>query len=479
MSNNIDKLFSKKTILTNIKIFICIVFFHFLLTTIVRYGIGLDSPVINLRKDIYILFIYILILGYNYKKHWFDIRKFFANKFHVVISIMITVFSLIAIWVSYYNQVQQWLYQIAIGLKYDVFILLPIIFVPMIKITKSDIINILKSLAKTTKIIVIISFILRIVRFGIENELLTPRLLTILGFDQVGDFQSGVNPPMYYRTWADGLRRASSIFSGPNDFGFFIVSFLGVFFSLSFWKSKFQDIQFGIWYFIGLMVLLTLSMSRSGYGASLVIILACLGVSYKLYKAKFRNIFIKAIIDILGLTILGITTILATDNTHIVSKWYEKIIQRTESTMRHYKLTSRGIEKVQENPIGYGLGTVWPAVHYMEFEWLLPENWWIQIAIEAWWIWGLLYIAIISSIILYLTHQSNTIKIRSKDHHPDSIELLHFMIALGLIGLSLQWLVLHSFEDASVSLPFFTLIWVFIAYNQSSLNTNWTNSPWK
>ena len=68
------------------------------------------------------------------------------------------------------------------------------------------------------------------------------------------------------------------------------------------------------------MVLLTLSMSRSGYGASLVIILACLGVSYKLYKAKFRNIFIKAIIDILGLTILGITTILATDNTHIVSK---------------------------------------------------------------------------------------------------------------------------------------------------------------
>jgi len=63
----------------------------------------------------------------------------------------------------------------------------------------------------------------RMWQFG---KLLFPDFFFSLGYGKLDDFHFGVNPPLYYLTGFEGALRWQGLFSGPNNYGYFLVVFL-------------------------------------------------------------------------------------------------------------------------------------------------------------------------------------------------------------------------------------------------------------
>lgn len=75
-------------------------------------------------------------------------------------------------------------------------------------------------------------------------KLLFPDVFHVLGYGKLDDYHFGVNPPLYYLTGFEGTLRWQGLFSGPNNYGYFLVAFLPVILtlfpigSLKTWKSR-------------------------------------------------------------------------------------------------------------------------------------------------------------------------------------------------------------------------------------------------
>ena len=62
----------------------------------------------------------------------------------------------------------------------------------------------------------------RMWQFG---KLLFPDFFFSLGYGKLDDFHFGVNPPLYYLIGFEGALRWQGLFSGPNNYGYFLVLF--------------------------------------------------------------------------------------------------------------------------------------------------------------------------------------------------------------------------------------------------------------
>lgn len=122
------------------------------------------------------------------------------------------------------------------------------------------------------------------------------------------------------------------------------------------------------------------------------------------------------------------------------------------STLAHIGAKFGSLQYVRDNPLGYGLGSSGPSIHTGHGT-ILPENFFIQLMVDI----G------IPGLIIRLTFRALVLRksyeLRMTNHgYKDKFQILMLVLSFGFLGLLLEGMFLHVFEDSMVNYWFF-IIW--------------------
>lgn len=268
-------------------------------------------------------------------------------------------------------------------------------------------------------------------------KLLFPGFFLWLGYGPLNDFFFGANPPIYYLTWFWGTLRWQWIFAGPNNYGYFLVAFLPLIihyftFSLSSWKDIFAKKQ----NLISLVVYLLrcsaiiLTLSRSALLGTIVVLFF---MNIQRWKRHWK----------IGLTMVGI----------VIIGILGLSILKSSSTLAHITAKFSSLHYVLEKPLGYGLGSSWPAIHHNGS--ILPENYFIQLLIDI----GLIGFTIFAA--WYWICWKKIRNLFQTEIFGSYIRAL----AIWRVALLVMGMFLHVFEDSMVNYSFFVLLGIISGYS--------------
>lgn len=142
-----------------------------------------------------------------------------------------------------------------------------------------------------------------------------------------------------------------------------------------------------------------------------------------------------------------------------------------EAILNRFENLIKSVEMLIYNPIWYWLWVAWPASQIwksLESVWnwqilvqstsaianFLPENWYVQIALEQ----GIFGFSIFISLFIVLALNLFKIVKNKKDY-------LSIWIFSSFISICLMAVVCHAFEDAWTVYPLFMIYWAYIALN--------------
>lgn len=286
---------------------------------------------------------------------------------------------------------------------------------------------------------------------------LVPRLLDFVGYNKnVFEWDVGVEPPaVYYTQLNQGLVRNQFLFERPISRGFFLIAFWPLFFLLSVGNKGRKNIVWrgGLY---GIAVFST--FSRAAWIAFIVQTIILLMMQYRKQFWKLAlYMFVPLILLFAGATYIS----------------RDQIIEREYSNTWHLELLVEAVNKVKEKPLfGRWAGSAGPVTHHTgdpadEYN---PENQYLQIWIEygIFWFagWAIMYIWL-----LYVGYKAY----RDIHTHKQSKNVRHlawmvFAFSLGLFGLSIEGLVLHSFVDRMIVYPFMALFAITYAIYYKEAN---------
>lgn len=429
-------MFETKNILKHTKILLILLIFHFLITTFIKFQLGhdlqiefLQTNLINLWKDFYLIFIYFLII-INILKNKTKLNK----KLLIFFSILL-IFSIIISLINFTS-----IKTIILWIKYDIWFLFPILFFAHLNLKEKDLKKIYNLLLFLIKTILIFSLLFAIVRF------LWPNMLYLLWYWPLWDWAPNVHPPKLFQTWLNWVNRFFGIFSGPNHMAFYLIAFWPVLF-LSIINKKSHFIRWILY-----LILLFGSLSRS-WIIALFAEIFLLSIYIFAYQKSFRKIIINLFIFwFVWVLILSI---------YLRTSWkYNEVILRWSSTAWHIKKSFTTIEKIAQKPMWYWLWTAGPSAHYLE-NMIIPESWILQIFYEIWFLWWIIWFWFT----FYYIYQVYKSKTKNYDEI-NKINILKIWLSIWFIWLLIQGLFLHSFEDSMISLPFFIIIWLLLTNTQ-------------
>lgn len=287
-----------------------------------------------------------------------------------------------------------------------------------------------------------------------------PEIFMNIWYWKFDNFYFGSNPPIYYLTGFEWTTRWQWLFSGPNNYGYFLVAFLPL---ITLWRSN--GVKSIRWFlekiknaFLmptqGSSILLVLlwiiaiamTLSRAAIiGAVLIFIL--LGKNW-IRKNK------KTSIALFGVIILAIV-------------WLSII--KSESTIWHIQAKLWYIWEIIDNPLWYGLWSSGPAIHH---EWtMLPENYFMQIMLDIGTVGFIIWTIVVFQILLIFKNINLNIK-NKKINTSDQTTLLQWKRLYMWRSILLAiWLFLHVFEDSMVNYLFFVIFGILSGYI-SKLYTN-------
>lgn len=244
-----------------------------------------------------------------------------------------------------------------------------------------------------------------------------PDFFMWFGYGPVGDYVLWNAPPIRYRTWPGGMMRLQWIFAGPNNYGFFLVGIAGlVTFALS--KQPIQRKKILLWWLY--MCSLWWTLSRGAWIGAGVTIALTIRWFFPAYKKLLVWWWIVGMIGVLWITLI-----------------------KTWSTSGHWIALWEGIQAFLAQPWWYGLGMAWPSIHYT---WVyLPENHYMQILLDLWIPWLLLWWGI------FLTLLQKSWKKVTASPKNESINRLVVLLFFGICGLVVEGLFLHVWEDSMVN----------------------------
>lgn len=260
-------------------------------------------------------------------------------------------------------------------------------------------------------IIVIIGYIWQLLK------LWKPERFAMMWYNlKLDDFAFWVAPPIYYLTGFEGTLRRGWLFSGPNNYGYFLVAFLP--FVLSQLKNKRDWILLVLW-----ILAIVLTLSRAAILGGIIVFIL---MNLKRLKEHKKAVLWWGIWFICLIVLFSLR------------KW--------ASTVGHLTGFITAIQEVFAHPMWYWLGSSGPAIHHSGK--FLPENWHLQILLDIGVLWaGMLWLLV-----------WNIWKIIKTKLTYDEIQLcLYGMIALMVMGLTL-----HVFEDSMVNYIFFGFFGVII-----------------
>lgn len=398
----------------SIVLFYGIVILYHIISIITLHARGYENiTTLSLLRDLWWLVVITSTVTWKYKqiipfvRHW---------KYSLLIS-TVTIITAIAL------SLRQWteLYNIFIGIKYGymfLWILLSALFVwrTLTKQQKEKLTIIIPKIVLTT---IIVGLLRQMAKY------IWPDFFFNIGYGQIGDFIFGQEPPVYYRTGPWWEPRLQGLFAWPNNYGYFLAAF----FPLLLYTYK-QQVQKNakLLRAIGILLVIVsiiLTLSRSAWIGTIIGLILMYTARFKQHRKTFIAMIVIAITGVLGLSIL---------------KWW--------STQEHIVQKLSSIQYVIDKPLWYGLGSSWPAIHHEGT--ILPENYYIQIAVDT---------GTVGCILLLLTLITLIRSIKIYGNNEETKPLMIWFFTLLVMGL-----FLHVFEDSMVNYVFFITRGLYIGY---------------
>lgn len=417
--------------------FILIVLYHIIVTVICYWVLWWQYPELpSLIRDWLRIWFFILMF-FVYRKDW---KNYFNRRKYPWIAFII----MIIWWVIISLLAEKSISDMLIWIKYWFFYIFIFLSSSFLWFVWKDTLNKIKNLSN------IWYFLIWIVVLWFARQwakLIWPDFFMQIWYGPLNDFFFGKNPPIYYLTGYEWTLRWQGLFSGPNNYWYFLVAFLPIIILLfkvqvkKLWellklKNNLNLICIIIWV---LAILFTLSRTAILWWALVFLLLNIDRIRKN--KIKTWIIILIWIVWIVALSIL---------------KW--------SSTLGHIYAKLSSINRVVQNPMWLGLGTAWPAIHHNGT--ILPENYFIQVMIDIGTIWFILWARIWYTIIMI----EKKIKKSFINEKEVSIYLVRRYLNIGWICLLVMWLFLHVFEDSMVNYLFFISYWIITGYLTKKLS---------
>ena len=236
------------------------------------------------------------------------------------------------------------------------------------------------------------------------------------------------------------------LFAGPNNYGYFLVAFLPLILLLRWWtwqelkdfiKSPGKNLNFLLTILWLIAIAMTLSRSAIVWTAVVVAFLARDWIK----EHKKTSIWILCVLVawIVWLSFL-----------------------KPESTLGHFKANIAYIGEIVDHPLWHGLGSSWPAVHH---EWtMLPENYFMQVMLDVWTVWFILWCAVIFCILMIFKAIEKDFKKWKYSSEDSAVFLQWKRLLLWWIALLIMWVFLHVFEDSMVNYLLFCMFGILSGY---------------
>lgn len=276
-------------------------------------------------------------------------------------------------------------------------------------------------------------------------KILFPDRFQSIGYGQLDDYHFGVNPPIYYLTGFEWTLRRQGLFSGPNNYAYFLVVFLPVVWCFrpikSLWSFKKRKKTDWISLFVVFLRLITLwaTLSRAGIIWGVVVLLLLNISRLRSHKKTLWWGLLALVIGVLGLSIL-----------------------KRESTLTHIEKKFWWITEVINQPLGHWLWSSGPAIHHTGK--FLPENFYLQLTLDMGSVGFLLWVGI-----MWLLFQEQKKVHHSLTANKQKIITRDLLLALEkwFLALLVMGLFLHVFEDSMVNYLFFSIYGILLWYLQS------------
>ncbi|MFA5747726.1 MAG: hypothetical protein WC872_01300, partial [Candidatus Absconditabacterales bacterium] len=218
-----------------IKIFLIFSVLYHIIITVIGYGIfGGEYPkILALVRDFIRFFSVLIFFLCNIKIIWEYLKKWKRPR---IIFGFLLIFSII---ISYFKG--KGFYDIFVGIKYCFIYVLIFLTASGIGyvISKKNKITLITKYINFLKYILIVTlivgFVWQILKF------IWPDWFWHIGYGPFDNFKFGVKPPIYYLTGYEGTSRWQGIFSGPNNYGYFLIAFLPLLILL--FKEKFNSLK--------------------------------------------------------------------------------------------------------------------------------------------------------------------------------------------------------------------------------------------
>ena len=281
-----------------------------------------------------------------------------------------------------------------------------------------------------------------VILFGAIQKVLPPDFLVRFGYSPEHSHFSPERPLAYCQMISEThLCRIQSFLSGPNQLGAFLILALPLFIQKAF--SKITPIQKWMW---GTLVLLGFFDLFFSFSRSAWIGMASIVAIFFLFEK--RQYLTKKIVVILWMGAVSGILLIST----LFPVFFEKILTRSSSNQGHWERSLDGVRFLFENPWGLGLGDAGPASNRFAPENLgfIPENWHLQIALET----GFLGLFLYWIFLIFVGRKL------IKTPSPFGKALF-----LGLIGISMMGIFLHSWESAETAYSFWILAGIACSQN--------------
>jgi len=253
----------------------------------------------------------------------------------------------------------------------------------------------------------------------------------------VADFNFKGGIPIYQWVEASGIRRFQGILDSPLAMWFFLIIFSSLFAWLN---RKNLDFAFFVWIII-LFSFIFLTYSRAAMLWVVVWIFLLFLLNFQILFKKYRKtlIWIIAWIFIISFSL----SFIFQDKLH-------NVFFRDGSTNGHFTRMKVWVERFLEKPLWSWLASAWPAYRYIVKETSLetdrkyiPESWFIQILVEGWIIYFLLYLAITWNILFNLY----------KNKHNYILAMFIWVLVMSVF--------LHIFEYTYLTIILFLFLGIF------------------
>lgn len=410
------------------KVFFIGLLLQFFVYTFVTFQLGWDglwADVFWLRKEIMVIVGSLFAAWYIWQKKLRQSKK--AVWYVTLIFIALMVYGLLDTlfkWISISWFIKAWKYDF---IGYMIFLTT---YYLSHHITPAKATGFMTWVMKTYKVLLVLA-LLRYVMLSLK-----PGVLKLFGYDRMsieGDI--GQRPPAVYRTREfEWLPRNQFIFERPISRGFFLTAFFPLFFVQYLQRRSMKK----TWFWRGVYALnVIFTYSRAAWGSWIIELWILWAVTYR----KQMYFFVKKFLLPAFLILMAVARIAK-----------DQVINREFSNTWHVQLLIQWWHYFSDNRLlGMGAWSVWPASHRAWWLSFNPENQFLQIAIEFGIIWFLIWMTI------YLRLHKigfDTIRTQWKQKKLSLESRYAIAFSIGMLGLSISGMVLHSFTDRMIVYPF-------------------------